>query len=147
MSDLISRRDAINEIKNVFDDVLCCNVSVRKGLPEAIRRIEMLPSAEPKTGKNTNANEIYNYLKDRIGDIVDDMKEFDAWFERMVWHVKECNRLTAEPKTGEWVDDCACSICHWIHEDNNGFALITKYNFCPNCGADMRGEKEHGSCE
>ena len=47
--DLISRQDAINEIKNVFDDVLCCNVSVRKGLPEAVRRIEMMPSAEPKT--------------------------------------------------------------------------------------------------
>jgi len=48
MSDLISRQDAINEIKNVFDDVLCCNVSVQKGLPEAVRRIEMMPSAEPK---------------------------------------------------------------------------------------------------
>lgn len=48
MDDLISRQDAINEIKNVFDDVLCCNVSVRKCLSEAVRRIEMMPSAEPK---------------------------------------------------------------------------------------------------
>ena len=48
---------------------------------------------EPKMGDKTNANKIYNYLKERIGDTVDDMKEFDAWFERMVWHVKECDRL------------------------------------------------------
>lgn len=49
-SDHISRQDAINEIKNVFDDVLCCKVSVRKGLPEAVRRIEMMPSVGSKTG-------------------------------------------------------------------------------------------------
>lgn len=51
--DCISRQDAINEIKNVFDDVLCCNVSVRKGLPEAVRRIEMMPSTDRPTGKWT----------------------------------------------------------------------------------------------
>ena len=66
-----------------------------------IEHFKQLPSAEPKTGGNTNGNEIYIYLKGRIGDTVDDMKEFDAWFERMVWHVKECDRLTAEPKTGQ----------------------------------------------
>ena len=44
---------------------------------------------------------------------------------------------SADRPTGEWVDDCTCSICHWMHEDNNGFALITKYNYCPNCGARM----------
>jgi len=49
---------------------------------------------------------------------------------------------SAQPERikGKWLDDCTCSICHWIHEDDNGFALITKYNFCPICGADMRGE-------
>ena len=49
---------------------------------------------------------------------------------------------SADRPTGEWVDDCTCSICHWMHEDNNGFALITKYNYCPNCGARMRGEND-----
>ena len=41
-------------------------------------------------------------------------------------------------KKGKWIDECSCSICHWIHEDDNGSALLTHYNFCPNCGADMR---------
>lgn len=61
----------------------------------------------------TNANKIYNYLKERIGDTVDDMKEFDAWFERMVWHVKECNRLAAEPKTGR---DCT-DFVRWLMDE------------------------------
>jgi len=38
---------------------------------------------------------------------------------------------------GKWIDDCTCSVCHWIHEDGEGFALLTNYPFCPNCGAKM----------
>lgn len=96
MGDVISRQDTINEIKNVFDDILCCNVSVRKGLPEAVRRIEMMPSAEPKTGKWILPNE----------DLTD--------------------RPMAE-----------CDQCGWYVNPNH----ISEYNFCPNCGADMRGGK------
>lgn len=51
--DCISRQGAINEIKNVFDDVLCCKISVRRSLPEAVKRIEMMPSADRPTGKWT----------------------------------------------------------------------------------------------
>jgi len=36
---------------------------------------------------------VYEYLKRKIGDTVDSETEFDAWFNRMVWHVEECNRL------------------------------------------------------
>lgn len=51
--------------------------------------------------------------------------------------------VLSEQTTGEWIDDCTCSICRWIHEDAKGFALLTNYNFCPNCGIPMRkGAKE-----
>ena len=44
-----------------------------------------------------------------------------------------------QPKKGEWVIDeyniHHCPFCHAVNE--------TVYrNFCPNCGADMRGEQE-----
>lgn len=52
------------------------------------------------------------------------------------------NADVPERNVGKWIDDCSCSICHWIHEDDKGFALLTNYNFCPNCGADMRKETE-----
>ena len=50
---------------------------------------------------------------------------------------------SAEPKTGKWIDgnwSIRCSEC--------GYSMPWAVrNFCPNCGADMRGEEEHGSCE
>jgi len=54
------------------------------------------------------------------------------------------NAPTIEPerKTGKWIDDCECSVCHWINEDDGGDTLLTYYNYCPNCGAKNGGEQE-----
>ena len=38
--------------------------------------LKTLPSAEPKTMDKTNANKIYNHFKKRIGDAVDDIREY-----------------------------------------------------------------------
>lgn len=55
---------------------------------------------------------------------------------------------SAEPerKKGEWVYDgirgrfpaCKCSICG--HYENADWAILQGANFCPHCGADMRGD-------
>ena len=52
--------------------------------------------------------------------------------------IEEQPTIEPERKKGKWIDDCTCSSCYWTHEDSNGFALLTHYSFCPNCGADMR---------
>ena len=50
---------------------------------------------------------------------------------------------SAEPKTGEWIDwlgkgnEWECSVCKCSIESHGSIA----YKYCPNCGADMRGEK------
>ena len=48
---------------------------------------------------------------------------------------------------GEWIYDgkrgrfpaCKCSICG--HYENADWAILQGVNFCPHCGADMRGKK------
>ena len=71
----------------------------------------------------------------------------------------ECRREAAdiainalkEPKTGKWVYKTTdayiqrtCSACGWsermYYRNRNQDGLIR--NYCPNCGADMRGEEE-----
>lgn len=47
-----------------------------------------------------------------------------------------------ERKCGEWIDDTFCSNCRWYAEDADGHIIMSFGNFCPNCGADMRGESD-----
>lgn len=52
---------------------------------------------------------------------------------------------------GEWIDtdldnfrkyQVECSCCHAIYIGNyDSYDEPYDFNFCPNCGADMRGEK------
>jgi len=50
-----------------------------------------------------------------------------------------------ERKKGKWIENTFCSECGWIHEVESGFiGSVEDFNYCPNCGADMRKkEPEH----
>ena len=71
--------------------------------------------------------------------------QFDIWDDQDELFVQSIrteieNAQTIEPerKKGEWTKDNACQFCGyqpWYERD------IHTLNFCPNCGADMRGEQ------
>ena len=51
-----------------------------------------------------------------------------------------------ERKKGQWEDfdydnSCLCTSCGEIWILNDGTPEENNMNYCPNCGADMRGEK------
>ena len=60
--------------------------------------------------------------------------------------------LEQEPRTGHWIGrgisegtikiihEYQCSECHEMYPYDED--VLDRYNFCPNCGADMRGDKE-----
>ena len=81
---------------------------------EAVIRIENLPPAEPKRGK---------WIEDKGQQTL--MQNFIERGE--VWRV--------------------CSVCGAGHMIGHKYAIDKAYhdrhhNFCPNCGADMRGEQD-----
>lgn len=74
-------------------------------------------------------------LKNRDPSQIWDTADIEVWLNALP-------SAKSERKVGHWIDDCTCSVCHWIHEDNKGFALLTNYPFCPNCGVRMRGKED-----
>ena len=49
---------------------------------------------------------------------------------------------TIEPKRGEWIDRSGGIEGAWNYCSVCGEQAIDLYDFCPNCGADMRKESE-----
>lgn len=47
----------------------------------------------------------------------------------------------APVRRGEWINPNPPYMSDGIMCDNCGYDSIASYNFCPNCGADMRKEK------
>ena len=72
---------------------------------------------------------------DRVG-----YKMYPDWLT--VWkYLHQVPSAEPERKTGKWIEDCECSVCHWINEDDGGDTLLTYYNYCQNCGAKMEVQK------
>ena len=94
--------------------------------------------------------------KQAVLEMAYDMSEIDGeHFTEpcMVVDVEDIQKLPfvklQEPKTGHWIKDNPftkpyCSECKTSCVGLHGFDY-TLTNFCPNCGADMRGEKNEVS--
>lgn len=53
--------------------------------------------------------------------------------------IRDMPSAQPERKAGKWTDDNACPFCGfhpWYERD------IHTLSYCPNCGADMRGEQD-----
>lgn len=82
------------------------------------------------------------YHQNRNGQMVSgaNSDEHQAWYKAQdVYEAIEA--VPTANKSGHWIDDGDCSICSKCHE-TYGLTLLGQLyapNFCPNCGADMRG--------
>ena len=140
MDDLISRQAAIDAVRSYYDEFDTSDKSIED-------RIKALPSAQPNV-HDTN-----------VGDIISRQDAIDALGERpMVWaesdyelgarnqydaDVLALETLpSAERKKGRWITKSTngemfdvCSACGYVEWDDS-------HNYCPNCGAEMRGEED-----
>ena len=94
--------------------------------------------------------------RDRAIEILRDDAGADSLWE-LAEAVDMAIEALKEPKQGEWIfhkydKDYECSNCHVRFDrtqiytekrfENAIWAKMEIYNFCPNCGADMRKEGE-----
>ena len=162
MSDLINRQDAIDilslgeEILNrVLDDMDVVGTDREKyswglGLIESnIKDIEDLPSADASLMQDRCKIDASSDLISRraLRDAMyheafetdTEMQRWDSgcWIRYRLFEKTIINLPSAE-RTGEWevyaIGAYTCSCCN--------FYSRSKSNYCPNCGARMKGEKE-----
>ena len=103
-------------------------------------------SIKNEADKYSKIKNIFTKLKDAESL---NSKQRIEYFENL-FEIKEAVEsvpaVEPERKKGEWIYDgirgrfpaCKCSICG--HYENADWALLQGINYCPHCGADMRGE-------
>lgn len=59
--------------------------------------------------------------------------------EILINHIEAKRKLEPQKIKGKWTDDNACPFCEYqpLYERD-----IHTLSYCPNCGADMRGEDD-----
>ena len=130
VGDTISRRDAIDEAKELYDMGGCyCDRASMIGM------LNSLPSAQPE--RPSEIQDILDYLDTVLHPIISP----EHWNVYSELHDMISGLPSAEPKRGKWeitnlgavgVFD-SCSECKRVVKHKAPF-----YNYCPNCGADMR---------
>ena len=141
MNDLISRQDALKAIEDAHHNTVVMSMMDNGklfGFGAACNIIRNLPSAEPERLTDDDFETIRIHLsayKERLGN-QHRWKEAEE-YQRIIDRFMGFASAQSERKTGKWIDFCGsyqCSCCNMTnaYEDN----------FCPNCGADMRGDSD-----
>ena len=114
MNDLISRSALIDSLYS------CEGLKGRRTIEAVITTINEQPT-------------VATPLSDCVGDC------------KSCWKTKLVNKPTVEPVRGEWVNTdfgILCTACRrtWDYFEINPEEVMA-FKHCPECGADMRGEK------
>lgn len=134
--DLIRRSDAIEALRKLGHEVVVidkvCSLGVAQEFIDVIRAI---PSAPPKV----------------VAQITFDEEKLREIVKEAVERFKEEYEITDRPQ-GEWieknVDDVKITVCSNCDKEptfTHYYGSCGNYSlsdFCPNCGADMRGKDD-----
>ena len=136
MSDLISRQDAIRWVKIECNPYGKPTLDFESG-KKVIGHLKQMPSVEAPTGLISK----------------EDVKwQIQEWIAELNEAIDVLDSIpSAEPKTGKWIVNISdyesvCSVCgaketDFIYGTEMWYGL-GESNYCPNCGAKMRGEEE-----
>lgn len=133
--DTISRQDAVKEIDSFCGEVWTeSEADFARGLGAALSIVESLPSVQPSGDLISRESALAEFRDGR--DVYDIMES-----------IEELPSAPDSRQRGEWVRKYDGHInCYWYECDQcgeyrprNQFGHEYNANFCPNCGADMKG--------
>ena len=94
-------------------------------------------------------DDLREYKVDPVSVLSDEfeIKGYNDGIDLAISVITEFPSAEPERKKGEWIYEgkrgrfpaCKCSICGYY--ENADWAMLQGANFCPNCGADMRGDR------
>ena len=134
MDDLISRQAAIAH-------AVPLNLFGREVMMVSVSELENLPSAQPEV--MTEMSSADTISRQAAIDIVE--FECGEWSGLARTIAKVIEQLPSAQRTGQWkVSDLPKGKMKYCSECGFGqyIADERRYGFCPNCGADMRGEQD-----
>ncbi len=138
VNDLISRKKAIDTVRSLREK--CDTGDISDYADMMVEALSVLPSAQP-TGDLISRQEAIEALEHDRDTMPYEYSASDA--------IITIKALPSAQKQGKWIfapDDSEgiCTMCQYKISGvpYEGQYLIVPYNYCPNCGADMRGEQE-----
>lgn len=166
MKDLIDRqaaKDFEKQLHDMFDHIWDCEIDhpafqdTVGELMEAVIQAHK-NSAQPEqdrefmklTVRNSNGRPYYSiiYLEFDDNGIGHDFEGYSSYSLDVISdYLKKYFMPSAQPerKKGKWINEgriIRCNKCKIGYATVKGMKSALTYNFCPNCGADMRGEHD-----
>ena len=150
MNDVVYRQAAIDAAKDWYDGLICGSF---RGLE---KRLKALPSAQPERLTDDDFETIrihLNAYKEKLCNLHrwEEAEEYQRIINRFMSFASAQPTIEQERKTGEWIGmeydgyadgnyvyyEWKCSKCGCVIEEEGR----PTYNYCPQCGADMRGNE------
>ena len=105
-----------------------------KTIDDVIQKLEYILEGDPRTFSNPECE--YGWVFNRVNEAIKMLKE-----------IEKDMPSAPQKMCGHWIDvndsynriSGKCSVCGWeahMYEDD-----VVGMDYCPNCGADMRGEE------
>ena len=134
----MTNAEAVNWLINITADIGKAEHSDLWHYEQALSEIrEMLENAQPRHYHEEN---LLTYAHDMGVTLEQAKKELTRVSQIAPQRIK--GRWLKKESVGRWDDTLwECSECGCLHRDDV-FCISGDFNFCPNCGTDMRGDED-----